>query len=307
MGPPARPNADPPGGVPEVNGPSRSRRRIEVFHPRRPPAPVLFFFPMARLIAIANQKGGVGKTTTAINLGASLAAADARALLVDLDPQGNSTSGLGVDKNSVSVSTYDVLIGEEEAASGLLETELPGLHLLPSNRELIGATVELLSMEFREFRLKQALNPLRSRFDYILVDCPPSLGILTLNALVAADSVLIPIQCEYFALEGLSELFGTLDRVRAELNPDLAVEGVLLTMYDERLNLSGQIEENVRGHLGDQVFATTIPRNVRLAESPSFGKPILLYDARSRGANCYVQLAREILLRSRVGSRREAM
>lgn len=262
---------------------------------------------MAKLIAIANQKGGVGKTTTAINLGASLAAADARVLLVDLDPQGNSTSGLGIDKNSVDLSTYDVLIADEEVEAALVETELPGLHLLPANRELIGATVELLSVEGREDRLKGALDAVRSRFDYILVDCPPSLGILTLNALVAADSVLVPIQCEYFALEGLSELFGTLERVRAELNPGLTVEGVLLTMYDERLNLSGQIEENVRGHLGDQVFATTIPRNVRLAEAPSFGKPILLYDARSRGANCYVQLAREILERSRDGSRREAM
>ena len=249
----------------------------------------------SRTIAIANQKGGVGKTTTAINLGASLAAADLRVLVVDLDPQGNCTSGLGVEKDALEVSTYHVLTQGADPLSALCSTELDSLDLLPSNRELTGATIELLEVEEREFRLAQALEPLRERYDFILIDCPPALGILTLNALVAADTLLIPIQCEYFALEGLSELMGTLARVQQTLNPRLRIEGVLLTMYDERLNLSGQIRQNVRGRLGDEVFQIVIPRNVRLAESPSFGKPILLYDARSKGADTYLQLAREIL------------
>ena len=249
----------------------------------------------SRTIAIANQKGGVGKTTTAINLGASLAAADLRVLVVDLDPQGNCTSGLGVEKDALEISTYHVLTQGADPLSALCSTELDSLDLLPSNRELTGATIELLEVEKREFRLAQALEPLRERYDFILIDCPPALGILTLNALVAADTLLIPIQCEYFALEGLSELMGTLARVQQTLNPRLRIEGVLLTMYDERLNLSGQILQNVRGHLGDEVFQIVIPRNVRLAESPSFGKPILLYDARSKGADTYLQLAREIL------------
>jgi len=249
----------------------------------------------SRTIAIANQKGGVGKTTTAINLGASLAAADLRVLVVDLDPQGNCTSGLGVEKDALEISTYHVLTQGADPLSALCSTELDSLDLLPSNRELTGATIELLEVEKREFRLAQALEPLRERYDFILIDCPPALGILTLNALVAADTLLIPIQCEYFALEGLSELMGTLARVQQTLNPRLRIEGVLLTMYDERLNLSGQIRQNVCGHLGDEVFQIVIPRNVRLAESPSFGKPILLYDARSKGADTYLQLAREIL------------
>jgi len=249
----------------------------------------------SRTIAIANQKGGVGKTTTAINLGASLAAADLRVLVVDLDPQGNCTSGLGVGKDALEVSTYHVLTQGADPLSALCSTELDSLDLLPSNRELTGATIELLEVEEREFRLAQALEPLRERYDFILIDCPPALSILTLNALVAADTLLIPIQCEYFALEGLSELMGTLARVQQTLNPKLRIEGVLLTMYDDRLNLSGQICQNVRGHLGDEVFQIVIPRNVRLAESPSFGKPILLYDARSKGADAYLQLAREIL------------
>jgi len=249
----------------------------------------------SRTIAIANQKGGVGKTTTAINLGASLAAADLRVLVVDLDPQGNCTSGLGIEKERLEISTYHVLIQGADPLLAICSTELDSLDLLPSNRELTGATIELLEVEEREFRLAQALNPLRDHYDFILIDCPPTLGILTLNALVAADSLLIPIQCEYFALEGLSELMGTLARVQQTFNPRLRIEGVLLTMYDERLNLSGQILQNVRGHLGDEVFQIVIPRNVRLAESPSFGKPILLYDARSKGADTYLQLAREIL------------
>jgi chromosome partitioning protein len=250
---------------------------------------------MSKVIAIANQKGGVGKSTTAINLSASLAAAELRVLLIDLDPQGNTTSGLGIEKNRLEHSVYDVLAADLPIRHAIHPTELETLEAVPANRELTGATIELMEFPDREFRLRQALHSVRDSYDFLLIDCPPSLGILTVNALVAADTLLIPIQCEYYALEGLSDLLATLARVRQSLNPGLRIEGVLLTMYDERLNLSGQISENVRIHLGDHVLATIIPRNVRLAEAPSFGKPILLYDARSRGANSYLQLAREIL------------
>ncbi len=250
---------------------------------------------MTKTIGIVNQKGGVGKTTTAINLGASLVAADCRVLLVDLDPQGNCTSGLGIDKNQLEHSIYEILTQKIDPSLAICETELEGLHLLPAHRELIGATVELLALSPREYHLREALQPLQQHYDFLLIDCPPSLGILTVNALVAADSLLIPLQCEYFALEGLSELLGTLVRVQQTLNPHLTIEGVLLTMFDERLTLSQQIRENLFQHLDDEVFRTVIPRNVRLAESPSFGKPILLYDVRSKGANSYLRLAREIL------------
>ncbi len=267
------------------------------FHVKRRPGVLCCSRFMVRILAITNQKGGVGKTTTAINLGASLASADLRVLLVDLDPQGNATSGLGLDKDGLSTSIYDVLLRDADPASAICPTEVDLLQLLPSNRELIGATVELTTASRREFRLKRALESLHSHYDFILIDCPPSLGILTVNALAAADSLLIPIQCEYFALEGLSELMNTISRARQIINPRLCIEGVLLTMYDERLNLSGQIRESVQEHLEHQVFQTIIPRNVCLAEAPSFGKPVLLYDARSRGSNSYLQLAREILER----------
>jgi chromosome partitioning protein len=278
--------------------------RRPLFHVKRGRPYGILLPAMTRVIAIANQKGGVGKTTTAINLAAALASAELRILLVDLDPQGNSTSGLGVDKSSLSCSVYEVLTGARPPRDAILPTELDGLALLPANHDLIGATVELVDLADREKVLRRALGPLADDYDYILVDCPPSLGLLTVNALVAADSILIPVQCEYFALEGLSDLFGTLARVREALNPRLEVEGVLITMYDDRLNLSAQIRDNVRSHLGAELLDTVIPRNVRLAECPSFGKPILLYDARCRGADSYVQLAREILAKTPADHRR---
>ena len=252
---------------------------------------------MGQTVVIANQKGGVGKTTTAINLGASLATADLRVLLVDLDPQGNATSGLGLDKSQLTSSIYDVLSETICAGDAVCSTALDSLDLLPANHDLTGATVELLGVSNRETQLQRALAPLKEHYDSILVDCPPSLGILTINALVAADSLIIPLQPEYLALEGLSELIQTVGRVRQTMNPRLRIEGVLLTMYDERLNLSGQIRENVKKYFGDQVFGTVIPRNVRLAECPSFGKPVLLYDARSTGAESHLRLAQELLQR----------
>jgi chromosome partitioning protein len=250
---------------------------------------------MGKVIAITNQKGGVGKTTTAINLAASLAAADMRTLLIDLDPQSNASSGLGVRKGSYSKSTYNVLVQHEPLSSVIRGTELESMFLAPAGRELVGATVELAQESDRDQRLKAAIAPVLVSYDYILVDCPPSLDILTVNALIAADSVLIPIQCEYFALEGVSELMETLRQIRRMRNSQLGIEGVLLTMFDDRTNLSHQVMEDLKQFFGKQLFSTIIPRNIRLGEAPSYGRPILLYDIKSKGAESYIRLAKEII------------
>jgi chromosome partitioning protein len=250
---------------------------------------------VGRIIAVANQKGGVGKTTTAINLGASLAAAERRVLVVDADPQGNLTSGLGCKSRETRPSLYDVLIDQVPLEQVLVPTELEHLKLAPSDRNLTGAEVELVPLLAREFRLREALLPVADAYDYVLVDCPPSLGRLTVNALSAAHSVLVPIQCEYFALEGVSELTATMRRVQRALNPGLALEGVLLTMVDERTNLNQQVMGEIRAHFKDKVFRTVVPRSVRLGEAPSFGKPILLYDIRSKGSEAYLELAKEFM------------
>jgi chromosome partitioning protein len=250
---------------------------------------------VAKVIAITNQKGGVGKTTTAINLGASLAANKLRVLLIDSDPQGNSTSGLGIDKTPGNSTFYDALLTGQPILETIVNTECEGFHLVPADKNLVAANLEMVDLTDREYRLRKILEPIRQSYDYVLIDCPPALDLLTLNALVAADSVLIPIQCEFFALEGISQLMDTVERVREGFAHPLKIEGILLTMFDERTNLTRQVAEDLKEFFDDQVLTTVIPRSIRLAEAPSYGKPIIMYDPRSRGAESYAKLAKEIL------------
>ena len=259
-----------------------------------------------RIVAVANQKGGVGKTTTAINLGTALAAVGTKCLIVDIDPQGNASTGLGVERATRRVTTYDVLMNEGDLVEALIETKVPGLHVVPSVGELAGAEAELLHQEGRNYRMRGAIERLREQiesgdaatYDYVFIDCPPSLNVLTVNAMTAADSVLVPLQCEFFALEGLSQLMETVQLVRSSTNSKLEIEGVLLTMFDKRNNLSQQVADDVRTHFGEQVYDTIIPRNVTVSEAPSFGMPVLLYDIKSAGAQAYIKLAGEILKRA---------
>src|ERR1700743_2039627 len=257
---------------------------------------------MSKVISIVNQKGGVGKTTTAINLSASLALEGISTLLIDCDPQANTTGGMGFGRSEERLSIYDVLLGQATAEEATLDTEIANLKLIPGTRNMIGANLELVTAERREFRLRDALDPIRSKYPFIILDCPPALDLLTLNALVAADGLLVPMQAEYFALEGISELMSTLDSVAAAFNGPLALEGVLLTMFDDRTNLSQQVTENLKAFFGDKLLKTVIPRNIRLAEPPSHGKPVALYDAKSRGAEAYHDLALEILSRNGIVS-----
>lgn len=255
-----------------------------------------------RIITVANQKGGVGKTTTAINLATALAAIGERVLIIDLDPQGNASTGLGIDRRDRSVSSYDVLTGELEIEAAAMETAVPGLSLVPSTLDLLGIEMEIASQPDRVLKLRNALRAAAARaanYSYVLIDCPPSLNLLTLNSMAAADSVLVPLQCEFFALEGLSQLLETVDQVRQTINPDLSIQGIVLTMFDGRNNLANQVVEDVRAHMGEKVYETVIPRNVRISEAPSYGKPAILYDLKCSGSQAYLQLASEVIRRER--------
>ena len=260
---------------------------------------------MGTVVAVANQKGGVGKTTTAVNLAAALGEQKKKVLLIDLDPQGNASSGFGIDKRNLGKNAYHLLIGEASAQETIQKTPFAGVEVIPSSMDMAGAEIELVAMDNRIFRLKQAIAPVAVRYDYLLIDCPPSLGLITLNAFSAVDSVLIPIQCEYFALEGLSQLFTTIKQVKRLYNPSIEVEGVLLTMYDGRLNLTLQVVEEVKKYFPNQVYKTTIPRNVRLSEAPSFGQPVMYYDRHSKGAKAYEELAKEFLKWQKRKAKRE--